>query len=469
MTHKLRYGGFIPSHSCNRVEVPCLLPRLGVTNTFLAVNIRPHPCPTGLIFAALFALFVCSFTSAAQLSGVVDFGVKSDAASAEQTDGAQAKQITVTGIGLTPESAEKQAITDAVRQAVGAYVDANTIVENEAVIKDRILSVSNGFVKEYKVVSPAKQRDDGLYELQILATVQTGQVVQALKESNLISGEVAGANMWAEASTKVMNAQDAVAMLQAKIPELIKSSVTITPLGEDGKPMLSKDGTPNTAPASVKEDAVTGNATLTWYFKLGLDKKFYIETLLPLVKRCLDASLEAQPKEMRGTADQMLGSLCLKLVKSIPKDRSICDWFAYAGARNDIVFSSPNLAQLTVTMLDAEGDVVSRSQGESWQPFATSQTHQGSTLSGVGPGLVGTSAYNLVNLDSGAGSSNLESGGKFAMPNVSHRIGFVDPVIVQVRSELPVSLLKLIKRCEVSLDAANVSVALKPFSNTEPF
>lgn len=111
-----------------------------------------------------------------------------------------ARQILVIGIGATLESAGKQAITDAVRRAVGAYVDANTIVENEAVIKDRILSVSSGFVKECRW-SRAKQRDDGLYELQILATVQTGQVVQALKESNLITGEVAGANMWAEAST----------------------------------------------------------------------------------------------------------------------------------------------------------------------------------------------------------------------------------------------------------------------------
>ena len=159
--------------------------------------------------------WVCVVSASAQLSGAVDLGGGTSEASSgsSEQNTKSAKQILVTGIGATPESAEKQAITDAVRQAVGIYVDTNTIVENEAIIKDRIISVSNGFVKEYKVVSPAKQRDDGLYELQILATVQTGQVVQALKENNLISGEVAGANMWAEASTKVMNAQDAVAML----------------------------------------------------------------------------------------------------------------------------------------------------------------------------------------------------------------------------------------------------------------
>jgi hypothetical protein len=430
-----------------------------------------------LRFSHLFAqlssvlLFGLCFHAHAQLSGAVNLGggtVETSAGSSEQGANS-AKQILVIGIGATPESAEKQAITDAVRQAVGAYVDANTIVENEAVIKDRILSVSNGFVKEYKVVSPAKQRDDGLYELQILATVQTGQVVQVLKENNLISGEVAGANMWAEASTKVMNAQDAVAMLQTKMPELIKSSVTITPLGEDGKPMLLKDGTPNTAPASVKEDAATGKATLIWYLEMGLDKKYYRETLLPLVQKCMDAALGAQPKEMRGSADQMLGGLYVKLVKSIPQDRSVCEWIGYAGAKNDIVFSSPNLAQLTVSLLDASGDVISRFQSESWQPFATSQTDQGWTLSSIGPGLIGNAAYEVAKLKSETSSSGVDSATKFAGPAVSHRVSFVRPIIIQLQSELQVSLLRYVKRCEITLDAANVDVVLKPFSNTEPF
>jgi hypothetical protein len=276
------------------------------------------------------------------------------------------------------------------------------------VIKDRILSVSNGFVKEYKVVSPAKQRDDGLYELQVLATVQTGQVVQALKENNLISGEVAGANMWAEASTKVMNAQDAVAMLQAKIPELIKSSVTITPLGEDGKPMLSKDGTPNTAPASVKEDAATGEAHLQWRFRMDINKEYYDETFFPLVRHCLDAAMGVpsqrihnslnkwlaerddyilRPKGHAGFPAQMrqfvanAGSVFdmgLLLVENVSKNFDSLHGVYYPASKRRISIrnsqsfpdSTPALAELRVQLHGDSGELIAESKIPAWTPFS---------------------------------------------------------------------------------------------------
>jgi hypothetical protein len=116
-----------------------------------------------------FVYLITAYSAFAQLSGSVSLGGEKKAAPKDATQPAaegasNQKQITVVGIGLTPEAAEKQAITDAVRQAVGTFIDANTVVKNEEVIKDRILSVSNGFVKEYKPTAPARRRDDGLYE-----------------------------------------------------------------------------------------------------------------------------------------------------------------------------------------------------------------------------------------------------------------------------------------------------------------
>ena len=422
--------------------------------------------------------WVCVVSASAQLSGAVDLGGGTSEASSGSSEQnmKSAKQILVTGIGATPESAEKQAITDAVRQAVGIYVDTNTIVENEAVIKDRILSVSNGFVKEYKVVSPAKQRDDGLYELQILATVQTGQVVQALKENNLISGEVAGANMWAEASTKVMNAQDAVAMLQAKMPELIKSSVTITPLGEDGKPMLSKDGTPNTAPASVKEDAATGKATLIWYLEMGFDKKYYTETLYPLVKKCMDAVsgvpsqeviISREPSKMaelyfyfaddgaerlqqRGegikTGQIRIGDqlgmgvkMPALLVGGVSKNFDALKFTTYpnpralVALRSDNNQGSGNWASLRVEMLDGEGELVAFKEIDAWQPF-----QGGSFILAVGAGLQ-----------------------CHGSPSGGTTFSFYDPIVVAPQIELDVELLRHIRNVKVSLSVPSLVVSLE--------
>ena len=240
--------------------------------------------------------------NAGPISGSFSLGGESSSASGSAaTPNSTTKQLTVTGIGVDPAGAEKQAITDAVRQAVGALIDSNTLVQNEEVIRDRILSVSTGFVKEYKLTSPARKRDDGLYEITILATVATNEVAQKLKENNLISGEVAGQNLYAEATTKIMNVEDAVAMLQAKFPELIKSCVTITPLNEEGNPMMVKDPSgqliPSTQPAFKSENAEKKEITLTWLLEIGADKKYYKETLLPLVKQCMDAIAGTPAKE----------------------------------------------------------------------------------------------------------------------------------------------------------------------------
>jgi hypothetical protein len=240
--------------------------------------------------------------NAGPISGSFSLGGESPSASGSAaTPNSTTKQLTVTGIGVDPAGAEKQAITDAVRQAVGALIDSNTLVQNEEVIRDRILSVSTGFVKEYKPTAPARKRDDGLYEITILATVATNEVAQKLKENNLISGEVAGQNLWAEASTKVMNAQDAVAMLEAKFPELIKSCLTITPLDKDLNPSMTKDASgnlvPNTAPAVFNKNSESGEATLCWAFEIGLDKKYYRESFLPLVNKCLESITESKPQK----------------------------------------------------------------------------------------------------------------------------------------------------------------------------
>jgi hypothetical protein len=410
------------------------------------------------------ALLLCSLMrSHAELSGAVD--LSGGTAKANEQPQPESKQIAVTGIGANPESSEKQAVTDAVRQAVGAYIDANTLVQNEEVIKDRILSVSSGFVKDYRVVSPAKQREDGLYEVQILATVETTQMVNALKENNLLSGEVAGSDMWAQASTKVMNAQDAVAMLQAKMPEWIKSSVTITPLGEDGKPLIGKDGKPSTAPASVKEDAVTGKATLRWYLELGLDKKYYRETILPPLQKCLEAITGVVPEKIeerfRVTTPVLKAFSChseplpsVTISKSYDMlyrgDPILFDSFSrsfdsykavvYREPKNSLRFvglrywdlsNTHQLAFAKIRLQDAEKNTLAISEVPAWQPFAITHCCR---LEAVGPNIA---------------KSQYVTGGYF------FERFLVSPIV-----EIGIDLLKEIKSVEVNLEVPPFTLSL---------
>jgi len=213
----------------------------------------------------------------AQISGEFNLnglGGKSDTSIESGT-----KEITATGIATTLEMAEKQALASAIRQAVGTYIDSKTLVENEEVIEDRILSVSNAFVQKYEALGQPKQTADGLVQITITATVKTNQVIQALKENNLITAKIVGPNLWAEAATKVQNAQDSVVFLNEKLPELLKTLIKVEFLDKNGNPSKSIE------PAVQIQNAE--EITATWYVRLSVDQKTYFKNFAPVLVKCL--------------------------------------------------------------------------------------------------------------------------------------------------------------------------------------
>jgi len=225
----------------------------------------------------IFAIVIASMPCKAQLTSEVDLGggtKKSDSASEAST-----KEITVTGIGTTLESAEKQALASAIRQAVGAYIDSKTIVENEEVIQDRILSVSNAFIEKYELVGQPKKSSDGLIQITVIARVKANQVLQALKQNNLISADIAGENLWAESATKVQNTQDSLTFLNEKLPELLKTLTKLEFLDKNGNPTRS------IKPADQIQNAE--EITATWYVRLSVDQKTYFKNFAPVLVKCL--------------------------------------------------------------------------------------------------------------------------------------------------------------------------------------
>lgn len=85
------------------------------------------------------------------------------------TSSALAKNVTVTGQGVTPSDAENDALRLAVENTLGVLVDSSTLVEKGAVINDQIYTQSRGFVTDYKVIS--KTNDGGIWSVTISAIV----------------------------------------------------------------------------------------------------------------------------------------------------------------------------------------------------------------------------------------------------------------------------------------------------------
>jgi serine/threonine-protein kinase len=114
---------------------------------------------------------------------------KTDAAAPERT-------MVVTAEGLADPNGEAYArdkglLLDALRadaknqileKAVGAYVESSTLVENYAVIKDRVFSRSQGIIKKVLKESEPWVGDDGFAHLLLKAEVYVGGLEDALKE-----------------------------------------------------------------------------------------------------------------------------------------------------------------------------------------------------------------------------------------------------------------------------------------------
>ena len=97
--------------------------------------------PTSLVF------FICLFMA--------------NSNSVFSQDKGKTQEVVGEGVGTSADLALKDAFRNAVRQVVGAYVDAETLVKNDELVEDKILTYSNGFIKTFSEIEGSKK--DSLY------------------------------------------------------------------------------------------------------------------------------------------------------------------------------------------------------------------------------------------------------------------------------------------------------------------
>jgi hypothetical protein len=135
--------------------------------------------------------------------------------------------VDVQGLGKDAQSAEKNALYSAVEQAVGSYLDSETVIKNEELIHERLLTVAQGFVQKYEVLVPAKERKDGsgIWDVQIRAEVRKSEVGAALRAAGLMQIAADGTAAWAAQITKLKSREDAMALLEKVIPKIPRNLV----------------------------------------------------------------------------------------------------------------------------------------------------------------------------------------------------------------------------------------------------
>jgi ribosomal protein S8 len=126
------------------------------------------------------------------------------------------KEIIATGYGRDKEQAINNAFQSAIQQYVGVVIDSETIVKNGTLIKDEILTASNGFIKHYEEISI--KTEDGLLEVQIKATVKSQKLFAKIKSLKITTitfhNTISGKDLKAEISTKLKSKKDSAKILK---------------------------------------------------------------------------------------------------------------------------------------------------------------------------------------------------------------------------------------------------------------
>ena len=223
------------------------------------------------------------------------------------------------GVGTTRVVALKDAYRDAIERAIGLYVDAETVAENDQLINDQVLTHSNAYITDYRELGEDKL-DGGLIQLRILATVKKRALTTKLSgvmPTQTIALNSAGLqNAHAQLVTKEKRAEDAAALLKNALDGInpMKSLMVANIRPETQKIVTADD---NAGGYSMKGGGGRGgrggrgrgatgepnanSVTLRYLFEVRLDREKYFSEFVPNLKKVLDQISLTPPKEIRLT------------------------------------------------------------------------------------------------------------------------------------------------------------------------
>ena len=85
-------------------------------------------------------------------------------------------------------------LSAAVRQVVGEVVDGETLVKSDELVKDQVLTYSDGFIPKHEEVSI--KREGGLFRMTIRAQVERRSVIAKLESARITTRRVDGKGMF---------------------------------------------------------------------------------------------------------------------------------------------------------------------------------------------------------------------------------------------------------------------------------
>lgn len=153
----------------------------------------------------------------------------------------QLVDVIAVGVGMTQDEAHKAANKAAVAQVVGTMVDATTLVENDELVENKILTYSPGLIAESKIIGTPKKNANGLVTLKVKATVKKIALREKLAAAKLVSVAIDGESLWSQAVSAQDNLANAAAMIKDVLAKHTACVVAEPVPGRTGKSPLDYD------------------------------------------------------------------------------------------------------------------------------------------------------------------------------------------------------------------------------------
>jgi hypothetical protein len=147
------------------------------------------------------------------------------AAAADPQSGSEIHTEIAEGTGTDASEALREAFRTAVRQAVGVYVDSETLSQKEEIVTDRLTTFSDAFVVRYEELS--RETVDGLVRVKISAAIELGKMLADLRAAKIDTLDLAGQDLVASAVTRKEARDAAAALLYRKfcaLPNVLSAS-----------------------------------------------------------------------------------------------------------------------------------------------------------------------------------------------------------------------------------------------------
>ncbi len=195
------------------------------------------------------------------------------AAKPEQPAQPDIVEVVAQGMGIDANAALLNAYSNAVQQALGLYVDAETMVQNDQIVQDKILTYSKGFIQEATTVK--KSQANGLFQVNIRAKVKRQQLLEQAKANNISVKAVEGVSLHAQIESQIKQEGDAKALLEKALLPLMDATFLRTEV---------------ILPATLNKEKTGADdkfVTLDYKFNLWIDEPSYYNyiksSLLPVL------------------------------------------------------------------------------------------------------------------------------------------------------------------------------------------